>query len=260
MSAYDLIAPTFDRHRTLPDGVAEAIRATVLDTVGISSPRLLDLGAGTGRIGWPFVAADDDYVGVDLSFGMLRAFIERAAHDGRSPRLVQAGGQHLPFRDATFDTVMLIQVFGGMPGWRPLLAEARRVLRRTGVLMVGRTRAPPDGIDERMKQHLAVILDGMGVQRDGMNPRGDALRALEEAASATRIDAARWNAERIPRGFLERHATGARFSALPQAVRDEALRKLGAWAVATFGSLDSVFSEPHAFELRVFRFQEGVGH
>ena len=40
--------------------------------------RLLDLGAGTGRIGRPFVAAGDDYVGVDLSLGMLREFARRA--------------------------------------------------------------------------------------------------------------------------------------------------------------------------------------
>jgi len=31
VSAYDAIAPRFERDRALPDGVAEAIRATVLD-------------------------------------------------------------------------------------------------------------------------------------------------------------------------------------------------------------------------------------
>jgi demethylmenaquinone methyltransferase/2-methoxy-6-polyprenyl-1,4-benzoquinol methylase len=117
MSVYDAIAPTFDRDRALPTGVPEAIRGCVLDAVNMPRPRLLDLGSGTGRIGWPFVAAGDDYVGADLSFGMLHAFRDRgdAAH---LPRLVQADGHRLPFADATFDAVMLIQVFGGMQGWR----------------------------------------------------------------------------------------------------------------------------------------------
>jgi len=57
----------------------------------------------------------------------------------------------------------------------------------------------------------------------------------------------------VARGFLDRHPTGARFSALPEPVRQEALRKLGAWAEATFGSLDAVLSEPYEFELRVFK-------
>ena len=47
-----------------------------------------------GGIGWPFVAAGDDYVGVDLSLGMLRAFVARCE---RAPRLVQADGHRLPF-------------------------------------------------------------------------------------------------------------------------------------------------------------------
>ena len=79
MSVYDAAAPTFERHRALPDGVPEAIRAAVLEAVDASPPRLLDLGAGTGRIGIPFIAARDDYVGVDLSFGMLSEFKRRAA-------------------------------------------------------------------------------------------------------------------------------------------------------------------------------------
>src|SRR6185295_19234873 len=109
MSVYDAAAPTFERHRPLPDGVAEAIRALVLEAADASSPRLLDLGAGTGRVGIPFIAARDDYVGVDLSFGMLSEFRRRAGSSAGAPRLVQADGEHLPFRDATFDAIMLIQ-------------------------------------------------------------------------------------------------------------------------------------------------------
>jgi ubiquinone/menaquinone biosynthesis C-methylase UbiE len=253
MSAFDSVAATFERHRALPDGVPQAIRAAVLKAADAASPRLLDLGAGAGRIGWPFVAAGDDYVGIDLSSGMLRTFMRRA--EGRhAPRLVQADGEHLPFRDATFDTVMLIQVFGGMRGWRRLLAEARRVLRRAGVLVLGRTVAPPDGLDARMKAQLALVLDAMGAPSDRTNTRQDAQAWLEQTAQPTRLVAAKWTAERTPSGFVGRHRTGARFSALPAAVQEEALRRLAAWAEATFGSLDAACAEPHAFELQLFKF------
>ena len=111
--AFDITAPTFERHRALPDGVPETIRRAILCSVGAKSPRLLDVGAGTGRIGAAFVAAGDDYVGVDLSFAMLCAFAQCGA-----ARLLEADGARLPFADASFDAVMLIQVFGGMRGWR----------------------------------------------------------------------------------------------------------------------------------------------
>lgn len=259
MSQYDAVAPSFDRHRAIPDAATEAIRVAMLAAISPAPrPRFLDIGAGTGRIGLPFLAAGHDYIGVDSSLGMLRQFTERSRRQiDHLPRLLQADGQLLPFRDATFDAVMLIQVFGGLRSWRPLLAEVKRVLRPEGALFVGRSAAPGTGLDAQMKQHLAFVLREIGVRRDMTNAREDVLRWLKEAAeSSARVVVASWDAERTPRGFLERHRTGAWFSVLPGTVKEEALSKLSAWAVAEFGSLDAVLPERHAFELRVFKFRD----
>jgi SAM-dependent methyltransferase len=220
----------------------------------VARPRLLDLGAGTGRIGWPFVAAGDDYVGVDLSFGMLRAFVARCE---RAPRLVQADGHDLPFGGASFDAVMLVQVFGGMSDWRQFADEVRRVLRPAGAIVIGRAAAPEDGIDARMKRQLDSIL-----AESAAKPRGNARADVERlfGASATWVErriAGRWVAQRAPRQFIARHRNGARFASLPEGVKDGAMARLAAWAEETFGSLDASSSEPHEFELQVFKF-EGV--
>ncbi len=256
MSRYDAAAATYDTYRGLPDGVVESIRATVLDAL-VPSPRLLDLGAGSGRIGRAFVAAGDDYVGVDLSLGMLRQFSRRADTDGRVPRLVQANGERLPFADAAFDAVLLIQVFGGLDEWRPFVGEARRVLRSRGTLVLGRGAMPEDGVDARMKARLDAILADMGSAPDKKNTREHVQRWLGSTArGGAPLVAAEWDAERSPRGFLERHPTGARFSLLPEPVKDEAMRRLSAWAMGEFTSLDAATRERHAFELRLFTFQD----
>ncbi len=252
-SAYDAAAPTFDRHRALPSGVPEAIRAAILAAIGATRPRILDLGAGSGRIGRAFVAAGDDYVGVDLSAGMLRAFAGLAD----SAHLAQADGERLPFGDGAFDAVLLVQIFGGLRGWRHVLAEARRVLRPAGALIVGRTVTPPDGIDARMKRQLDAILGTLGIEPKGKNTRADVESFLKSnARSETRATAATWTAARRPNGFIERHSTGARFSALPEQIKTRALGELDAWADATFGARNASFSEQHSFELQVFRFQD----
>jgi ubiquinone/menaquinone biosynthesis C-methylase UbiE len=236
--------------------VPEHVRSAVLGRLAVPSPRLLDLGAGTGRTGRAFVEAGDDYIGVDLSLGMLREFARRARVEGGSaPRLVQADGRALPFPDAMFDGVMLVQVFGGLDDWPAFIEEARRVLRRDGALILGRTVAPQNSVDARMKRRLAALLTERGMEPKRANVREEVERWLEQRASdAVRITAAAWQSERTPRGFLERHRTGARFSALPEAVKDEALARLGEWAQAEFGSLDARFKERHEFELRVYRF------
>ena len=118
--------------------------------------------------------------------------------------------------------MLLVQIFGGLSGWRHVLAEARRVLRPSGALMLGRTMTPPDGIDARMKRQLD---DNPRQARRRAEAEKHArgrrkLAGIEQAASHTRVTAATWTAERTPRGFIERHSTGARFSALPEEIKD----------------------------------------
>lgn len=254
-SPYDAAAPSFDRYRALPQGVPEKIRIAILGALGTTRPRVLDLGAGTGRIGRAFVVAGDDYVGVDLSLGMLREFARRSRQAIPTPRLVQADGERLPFRDATFDAVLLVQVIGAAQSWRTLVMEARRALRPAGALILGHSVAPAAGIDAQMKQRLASLLEELGESSYHKETRGVVQPWLETCAQTSwRVAAAEWTAERTPGGFLVRQQTGARFSRLPEAVRIVALRKLAEWAGATFGSLDVAFREQHAFELQLFKF------
>jgi ubiquinone/menaquinone biosynthesis C-methylase UbiE len=254
MSGYDALAPRFDRDRSLPEGVANAVRAAVLGAVPVTRPSVLDLGAGTGRVGWPFVAAGDDYIGADLSLGMLSAFAARCA---QVPRLIQADARRLPFRDAAFDLVMLVQVFGGLHDWRRFTDDVIRVLRLPGTIVIGRTLAPEGGLDARMKEQLREFLDPSRAAGGG-NARQNVERAFGARAARTgRQIVSTWNAERTPRQFIVRHSTGARFSGLPESIKVEAMRGLAAWAEQTFGSLDAVSLESHSFELQLFSF-EGV--
>jgi ubiquinone/menaquinone biosynthesis C-methylase UbiE len=214
---------------------------------------VLDLGAGSGRFGRSFVEANDPYVGVDFSFLMLQEFHARSP----SACLVQADGGHLPFPDRSFQVVMLMQVLSGTHNWRKLLSEAVRVTGRDGSVVVGHTATPPTGVDAQMKMQLAQILEGMGIAPHQSGKSRE--KSLEWLATASRrrlqTTAATWTATRTAREFLERHSTGARFSALPAPVQARALKKLQLWAEEAFGSLDRIFSETHTFELQVF----GIG-
>src|SRR4051794_29187714 len=258
VSAYDAMAAGFERQRPLPGWVAQSVRAAVLQAVAdVDRPRILDIGAGTGRFGRPFVMSGDDYVGTDLSGGMLRIFANQP-RDGKPASLVQADGRALPFAAASFDAVLLIAVFGNLADARPLIGEACRVLQPRGTVIVGRTAAPEDGIDERLKQRLDRLLHQRMPQSRRRNGREEAASYLAAtASSATEQIIASWTVERSPRAFLERHAGGARFSQLPRPAREDALRALGAWAQTEFGTLDAVFLETHRFEMRMFQFAGG---
>ena len=250
--SFDATASVFERHRQVPDRVRAAIRAAVLSRIPENCKRrLLDIGAGTGRIGRAFVSAGDTYIGVDASMGMLRQFVS-----GRG-FLVQAEAERLPFPDRAFGAVMLIQVLSGARSWLGILRDARRVLAAGAPLFVGQQKVPQDGIDVQMKGYLHVILlREMGISiAASIDNRTHGLEWLRQAScTSEQIIVERWTARRSPRDFLERHVTGMRFSAVPPTAQQTALERLSAWAQAHFGSLDRAFSEEHIFELHAFTF------
>jgi SAM-dependent methyltransferase len=89
---------------------------------------VLDVGCGTGSM---LGAVDAHSVGVDLRPEGLHA--TRRALPGA--RLVQADGVRLPFRDASFDVALLLDVLEHADD-RRLLDEVCRVLRPGGILVV----------------------------------------------------------------------------------------------------------------------------
>ncbi|HEY6391923.1 MAG TPA: class I SAM-dependent methyltransferase [Bryobacteraceae bacterium] len=228
----------------------QSIRSEILSWLSpLRAGRVLDLGAGTGRIGRAFVEAGDLYTGVDLSFEMLRKF-------GTASALVQADGEYLPFPGPVFDVVLIMHMLSGLDRWRPVLAEARRVLRKGGVIAVGHTVRPPGGIDHQMKRRLSSILEQQGViSPQPKKQRGDALACLESAAQRTRnVTSASWISHSTPRSFIARHRTGRKFAALPVAAQEQALEQVALWAGTQFGSLDAEFEEHYRFETHLFGF------
>lgn len=257
-SAYDTAASSFERHRALPNSVVEAIRSAIWSAARLPErARVLDVGAGTGRIGKAFLAAGDFYVGVDSSHAMLQEFSAKPEfYESKTCLLAQAEGKQLPFRNASFDLVLLMQVLSAAGDWLQLLGECRRVLGPGGTIAVGHARSPESGIDAQLKSRLAAILEEMQVPWH--QPRESRRKALAwlEATSVRHWyrDAASWKVATSAEEFLSRHRTGARFAALPLSIQEEALARLRAWAETDLGSVSARCEELHSFELSIFEF------
>lgn len=256
-SVYDATAASFERYRGLPPSVVGSIRSAIRNTAHLpDQARVLDLGAGTGRIGKAFLAAGDFYVGVDSSLGMLQEFATKSEfRESKTSLLAQAEGHQLPFNNASFDLVLLMQVLNSA-NWRPMLDECRRVLRAGGIVAVGHTKSPESGVDAQLKRELTAILEDMRVAwHQPREWRRQALAWLEDVSERHwHREAARWKVSTSAEEFLSRHQTGAKFAALPLAVQQESLAKLRAWAETNFGSVNADFEEHHSFDLDIFEF------
>jgi glycogen synthase len=117
----------------------ERKRRLVLGCVPPSARRVLDIGAGPGRMSIP-LSEHHLVTSCDLSVAMLRA---ARPHAGPSLRLCAADAAAPPFRPGTFDAIVCIDVVPHLTAPAATLATLRELLAPDGRLIVDSTNAVP---------------------------------------------------------------------------------------------------------------------
>jgi ubiquinone/menaquinone biosynthesis C-methylase UbiE len=122
--------------------------------------RMLDIGTGPGDIPALICTRRGDarVVGVDLSPAMLAHARRRAEGFGGRFELREADAKGLPFPDASFDAVFSNTILHHIPEPVGFLAEAGRVLRPGGVLLIRDLYRPPT--PERALELVALHAGG----------------------------------------------------------------------------------------------------
>lgn len=99
----------------------------VLQRLTPSSGLGLEIGVGTGRFAEPLVVE----FGLDPSFNMLKMAKKRRI------KVVQGEGEILPFKNETFNFVLIVVTLCFVSNPFKVIEEAFRILRKGGVLILG---------------------------------------------------------------------------------------------------------------------------
>jgi ubiquinone/menaquinone biosynthesis methyltransferase len=159
---FDGIAPRYDAlNRVLSLGIDGAWRRRALGALGpVDGRRLLDLCAGTLDLARLAERAGAHVVAADFSARML----QRGKKKLRGPRLV-ADALRLPFADGAFDGALCGFGLRNLDDARAGLAEARRVLRPGGRLVVldffRPTRALPRALHRFYHRRVLPLVGGL---------------------------------------------------------------------------------------------------
>lgn len=129
--SYGLIAPLYDLviERPMREARRRSLRALPADAPG----RVLVSGVGTG-LDLPLLPKLHRYVALDFSPAMLKHAVPRGA--GLEIDFVLGDSMSLPFADASLDCVVLHLIVAVVPEPERCLAEAARVLRPGGTVVV----------------------------------------------------------------------------------------------------------------------------
>ncbi len=135
---YNLAAGRYDGIKRFdPDWEKRTLGEPVANVMGsLQGARVLDVGAGTGRLARALASAgglDGVVYAAEPSLGMLR--LGRAFEVPFPSRWVQAWSDPLPFASETFDLVTSLEMLEFTPHPGRTLAEMVRVLRRDGWLL-----------------------------------------------------------------------------------------------------------------------------
>ena len=174
-------AADYDGHAVVQSRVVERV-VGLLRAERVSPSRLLDIGAGTGRLLAKLVDLypEATAVGADLALGMCRTAAANLA--GKGVRIVNADAERLPFRDGAFDLVLSTSTYQWLASLDQAFAEARRVLAPGGLFcfaLFGEKTL------FELRSSYQSALSGGADRSHSFFSQGDALAAMQRAGFST---------------------------------------------------------------------------
>jgi ubiquinone/menaquinone biosynthesis C-methylase UbiE len=138
--AYDRMAHEYDRSerlywtRRMEEGEERIIRKWIKD---ISSP-ILDVGCGTGRYATEIAKKGLEVVASDMGLQMLKKTMRKAKKRDvfRRINLVLADGEHLPFKEKTFNGLICTLTFDHFEDCESAAQEFSRVLEKDSLCIL----------------------------------------------------------------------------------------------------------------------------
>lgn len=120
--------------RRIEEGEGRAVERWIMN---LSSP-VLDVGCGTGRYTVKIADNGSKVVALDISRRMLKKTVEKASERGcrRMVNPVLADGEHLPFRQRSFNALICTLTFDHFENAESAAGEFSRTLKRWGTLIL----------------------------------------------------------------------------------------------------------------------------
>lgn len=251
------IAEKYNRINFIPTEAQKSIGEAVRALIG-EKARLLDVGAGAGRISLPIARSGVQTTAFDIEPEMLGELTRQARLLNLDIQTVQGDATQLPFADASFDAVFTSNLLHLVADWKVALAQMKRVLKPNGLLIQGRDWISPDSTYAKIRSQLRTIIGELNPNMMPTAAAGGALfQTLAEMGGITEKEriAAEWTETLSPNQLLAKMKAREQNETwqLDEELFRESLARLEAWIKTNIQS-------PEKEEAIVWRFLLYVTH
>jgi SAM-dependent methyltransferase len=237
------------------DAVERLCAAAKLD----AGARVVDIGAGTGRVAIPLAARGCDVIAAEPSPGMLAKLREKMGDVAVA--CVAAEGARLPLSNGCADAVVIARLLYLTPDWRNMLHEVHRIIGRGGRLLHEWGNGEPNEEWVRVREEARRLFEEAGVRspfHPGARSEDEVDHELQQLGFVRESDLVIGPGPTITlRTFLKRLIDGelSYIWSVPENVRASQLPVLENWCERTF-DLDRPAAMPR--ELRWTIYQNGA--
>ena len=149
-------------------------------------PKILDVGAGTGRASLPLARAGHKVTAIDSSQAMLDQY---RANAGELPVDLKIGDvTRLPCADGEFDTLVSLNVMVHFPHWQDILKEWKRVVRPGGRIVFDIRSLDHVEAVERIKPHAIANFVQQSFEGFTSKIKSDDILAVANALDLALVD------------------------------------------------------------------------
>lgn len=256
---FDKQADIYDKRTGLGEKTAQNIAASLDQIIKpYLAGQFLEIGAGTGEIGYFLQDLAIPYVGIDLSSGMLDVYRKRFGQHA-IPHLIQTdGNEPWPFEKDSISVFFSSRAMHQLDHHNVLRQLEKLSTPASSILILGNVKRNKNSVKAIMRKEMHTVLNEFGLkEKSGQSNRNLLFETLEQKGGdrLAPITASRWQVSHSPIESINswKAVDGIAGQPVDQIIKNQILETLILRAEEKFTDIKQALETEETYELNAIK-------
>ncbi len=257
---FDQQADIYDKRTGLGEKTAQNIASALEQlTHAYLGGKLLEIGAGTGEIGYFLQNLNIPYVGIDLSGGMLDVYRQRYEQAANIPDLIQTDANNpWPLEDNSISVFFSSRAMHQLEQQNVLDQLTRLSTSSPSILVLGNVKRDNNSAKAVMRKEMHKVLNKFGLkEKSGQSNRQQLFEAIEKQGGERlpAVTASRWHVSHAPIDSINswKKVDGIAGQTVEPTIKQQILESLILTAESKFSNINQALETEESYELNAIK-------